>query len=472
MNRSGWILLAACALAPTIARAQPACGSGSGAAIGISNLVTGEVVGYELLLIKGTLSQSATAISLDLASGVGVSSPPPAYNNDPFWLARHVPEWPAGGGRFKAMVHLVPGPNRIVLSAPGHRTRCLDITYNPSPSPYRLRMTFVLAKDTPEDLDVFRAAPGDSSGMLSAKRRLAFGALLIETAIAELMYQAGYPRRTVAFKRDARGQAEVTVYHSKRTDAELRAKTPDELYDVFRGELDTALQDGRTKFVCMLGGFGSGALGGNSQAMFGTTTLYSWAQGLDEMLYRFTDARKPREFQLEDESAFRGTFWSNYSTGIGATLHELGHALGLPNLEEQDDVMQRGFDRFNRIFMLHEDGALVTDQAIHFGETSADLLWRSNWVLAPAASTRLAGGASAHGARLARVGREVSLVLPAAADAGVELYSAKGRKVAMLGGGRLGAGEHRFALPGLEAGSYVCVARMGGRTLRAPVLIP
>lgn len=475
MKRIGWLsrlLLAGSALAPLHPHAQTVCGSGSGASIGISNLTQGEVVGYELLLIKGSMAQSAEKISLDLDGGIAAGYPPP-YLNDPLWLPRHVRDWPAGGGRFKAMVHLVPGPNRIMLSAPGHRTRCLDITYSPSPSPNRLRMTFVLAKDTPLDPNVFRAAPGDSSGIISAKRRLAFGALLIETAMAELMYQAGYPRRTVAFKRDARGQAEVTVYHSKRSDAELRAKTPDELYDVFRGELDTALQDGRTKFVCMLGGFGSGALGGSSQAMFGTTTLYSWAQGLDEILQRFTDERKPREFQLEDESAFRGTFWSNYSTGIGATLHELGHALGLPNLDEEDDVMQRGFDRFNRIFMLHEDGGLISDQAVHYGATSSELLWKSPWVLAPSTSARLATAGSAGGARLARVGRSVSLVLPAGTDVAVDLYSAQGRGLAKLSVGRLGAGEHRIALPELDAGSYVCVARLGnGRVLRTPVLVP
>ena len=471
MNRIVWMLLAGSAIAPMALRAQSPCGLGSGTSIGVSNLSQGEVVGYELLLIKGTLALAAESISLDLA-GATIGAPPP-YANDPLWLPRHVRQWPAGGGRFKALVHLVPGPNRIVLSATGHKTRCLDVTYSPSASPNRLRMTFVLAKDTPEGPDVFPWVPGDSSGIISAKRRLAFGALLIETAMAELMYQAGYPRRTVYFKRDARGQAEVTVYHSKRTDAELRAKSPDELYDVFRGELDTALQDGRTKFVCMLGGFGSGALGGNSQAMFGTTTLYSWAQGLDELLQRFTDERKPSEFQLEDESAFRGTFWSNYSTGIGATLHELGHALGLPNLDEQDDVMQRGFDRFNRIFMLHEDGGLVEKQAVHYGETSADLLWKSPWVLAPSTSTRLATAASAGGAKLARMGNGVSLVLPAGTVVSVDLYSAQGRKLARMSAGRMGAGEHRIALPELEAGSYLCVARMpGGKTLRTPVLVP
>jgi hypothetical protein len=458
-------LLAGSALAPSATRAQEACGQGVGADIAVANLAQGETVGYELLLVKGTLSPSADAVYLDRSGDESASAPPAAE------APKRVRQWPAGGGRFKALIHLKPGPNRLMLSAPGHRTRCLDIVYSPpAPAANRLRMVFVLAADTPEGPDVFRTAPGDSSGIASAKRRLGFGALLMESAMAELMYQAGYPRRTASFRRDSRGNVDVTVFHSRYTDAQLRAKTPDELYDVFRVELDSSLQDGRTKFVCMLGGFGSGALGGTNQAMFGTSTLYSWAQGLDEMVARFTDGRKPGEFQLEDESAFRNTFWSNYSTGIGATLHEVGHALGLRNLDEENEVMQRGFDRFNRIFMLREDGKLVTDQAVHYGPTSSDLLWRSPWVLAPAPVGLRARSLAEP--RLDRIGNAVVLRLSAAEAVAVDLHSARGARLARMAAGRLSAGDHAFALPRLPPGLYFCSVRRAGNALRIPVVIP
>ncbi len=468
-------LLALAPLAPSFARAESACGQGTGPDIAITNLAQGETVGYELLLIKGAVAANIESVNLNLGDNAidYASEPPP--EEDRVFLPRMVHDWPAGGGRFKAIVHLAKGPNRIVLSAPGYRTRCLDINYAPSASTYRTRIVFVLAKDALEDPSLFQSAPGDSSGVVSAKRRLGFGALLIETAMAELMYQANYPRRTVHFRRDSRDQVDVTLFHSKRTDTELRSKTPDQLYDLFRGELDSTLQDGHTKFLCMLGGFGSGALGGNNQAMFGTSTLYSWAQGLDELIPRFSDSRKPGEFKLEDESAFRNTFWSNYSTGIGATLHELGHALGLPNLDEPDDVMQRGFDRFNRIFMLKEEGTLITDQAVHYGTTSADLLSRSPWVVA-AGPVSLKPQARAPGtdARLARVGDRISLQLPAAARLSLDLYSARGAKLARIATGSMAAGPHSFRLPHLEPGVYVCAARFaaGAQALRLAIAIP
>lgn len=40
-------------------------------------------------------------------------------------------------------------------------------------------------------------------------------------------------------------------------------------------------------------------------------------------------------------------------------------ALGLPRSSEVNDIMERGFDRSNRIFMMHEDGAVITDSAVH-----------------------------------------------------------------------------------------------------------
>lgn len=42
----------------------------------------------------------------------------------------------------------------------------------------------------------------------------------------------------------------------------------------------------------------------------------------------------------------RGTFWANYSTTLGAALHELGHCFDLMHMPE--GIMARGFDDMNR----------------------------------------------------------------------------------------------------------------------------
>lgn len=471
MKVKGFVLLAIAVWAMGEARAQSACGQGSGPYITVSNLRQNEVVGYELLLIKGSVSASVEKVNVDLGGTIATAAGPPTQYAATNEYAKVVREWPAGAGRFKAMAHLRRGPNRIVLSAPGHRNTCLDINFSPSPAQNKIRMVFVLAKDGSEGAGVIPAAPGDLADMAAAKRKLAFGALLMETAMAEMMYDAGYPRQTVNFKRDARGNVDVTVFHSAHLDLTLRAKTADELWDLFHGELDTAFQDGRTIFLSMLGDFGAGALGGRNQAMFGTSTLYSWAQGLDELTHRFTDDRKPRDFQLEDESGFRNAFWANYSTGIGATLHELGHALGLPHSGDANDIMERGFDRFNRIFMMREDGGLITDPAVHYSPTSASLLYQSPWVNGSGPAGIVVKPRS-EGSPSQRSRKSITLDL-AAGDVTLDLHAPDGAKAASLFKGRLPGGRHEFALPELSPGLYFCALKQGGsRKSVSRILIP
>ncbi len=54
------------------------------------------------------------------------------------------------------------------------------------------------------------------------------------------------------------------------------------------------------------------------------------------------------------DSVGRHTFWAAASTTIGAALHELGHTFALPHSRDNQDIMTRGFDRFNRVFTLLE----------------------------------------------------------------------------------------------------------------------
>ncbi|GEM_PF-1526645 len=440
-------------------RAQTGCGQGAGQDITVTNLAQNETVGYELLLIKGNLGATADGIHLDQGPVLSGSQSAPPEASDGSGAPKAVRDWPAGGGRFKALVHLKRGQNRIMLSAEGHKTFCLDVNYSPNPSANRIRVVFVLAQDGSEGAGVIPGPPGDISDLPSAKKRLAFGALLLETAMAELLHDAGRSRRTVNFKRDSRGLVEVTVFHSAYKDVDLRTKTPDQLWETFHDELDSAFQDGRTIFLSMLGGFGGGALGGGSQAMFGTSTLYSWAQDLGELTNRFSDERKPGDFQLEDESGFRNAFWANYSTGIGATMHELGHALGLPHSGDGNDIMERGFDRFNRIFMIKEEGALITDEAVRYSPSSADRLFQSPWVLPSAPAGVVAKARRNADLTLGRIGNRITLSASASGPVTVDLFAPDGVRAARLFMGTLAAGEHGFTLPRLTPGLYFCAVK-------------
>ena len=61
--------------------------------------------------------------------------------------------------------------------------------------------------------------------------------------------------------------------------------------------------------------------------IFGSHLTHSWPENTDELITRFTDARKIDFSQLADDSS--PNKFEALNTGIGAFLHELGHAFGL-----------------------------------------------------------------------------------------------------------------------------------------------
>lgn len=49
-------------------------------------------------------------------------------------------------------------------------------------------------------------------------------------------------------------------------------------------------------------------------------------------------------------SPYRGTYWANYATGLGASIHELGHCFDLAHTPK--GIMGRGFDDMNHVFTM------------------------------------------------------------------------------------------------------------------------
>ncbi len=71
-----------------------------------------------------------------------------------------------------------------------------------------------------------------------------------------------------------------------------------------------------------LGGCGNPRLG-----VFGSHLLHAWPENLNELVNRLTDSRKIDFQQLADDSS--ATKFEAFNTGIGALLHEIGHAFSL-----------------------------------------------------------------------------------------------------------------------------------------------
>ncbi|WXH31908.1 hypothetical protein WA016_05887 [Myxococcus stipitatus] len=307
----------------------------------VENLKDGERLRYPLALLSGSVPGEVTQVSAGLP-------------NEPKRT------WPAFGGRFKTLVPLLPGENDVLLETGGVLHR-FALGYKPMTTPYAVRFVYVLPADGEGRFD---APAGEPNDLASALRRIATAAELLQTFTAEALEAQGSGRRTFRIARDGSGAPIVQTFRSRLTTAQAHAMDGNALWSHFYSELESMPNRNGTIDVAIMSMthfdpvrkkvLAHTALGGGRLGLFGSGGLHTWAQSLDEVAARFLDERRIDTEVLLDDSAFRGTHWANYATGLGATMHELGHCLSLPHPTDNMSVMSRGFDFINRTFMVQE----------------------------------------------------------------------------------------------------------------------
>lgn len=336
-----------------------------GGEIRVDNLREGERVGYELLLIKGAAGGGADCIRV---SGGGESR-----------------SWDVVEGRYKAMVQLDSGLNRIRLEAEGDGPRDFTVYYEPKRGGEYVRLVYVIAADSDGR---FQAPYGAADDIECAKKKIAFAGLLMQTATAELMYEAGYGRKTFRLMRDSSGEVATVVHRSRLSMGEAHGMDGHGIYKKLYKELSGVGRNCRNLAIMQMTRFDAGAgkayahtaLGAGSLALMGSGGLHAWAEGLDDIGGCFSDQRRVDSVGLLDDSAFRKTFWANYATGLGACLHEIGHSFGLDHSGDNRGIMERGFDRINRVFMLTEGMRAFESERIRWAPESARILAAGRWL--------------------------------------------------------------------------------------------
>lgn len=287
---------------------------------------------------------------------------------------------------FKVLIPLQVGVNEITLHD-GRQTSTLRLHYLPADNPKKVRMMYAIAAD---DDGRFVAEPGMPNSMEDAKARIALQALLMQSATAEMLYKGARQRITYALQLDAAGNPAVPTLRLPLTRAQLYAKTDQEIYQVIERALQDADMFENVKSMVTMGfsNYRNGqflahaALGGGNLGIFGALHLYACPAQLDQVLSSFSNDKTINIDILPEDSGGRGTYWAQCATGMGASLHELGHSFGLDHTP--GGIMARGFDHFNRLFVMREPGfatalTMANEGGAKWDAASIDVLLRSEW---------------------------------------------------------------------------------------------
>ncbi|XP_068678882.1 uncharacterized protein [Montipora foliosa] len=380
--------------------------------IRILNYIQGDVVCHPLVLLAGTITDqgsNTTGQETSLqTSDNSVSGRPyqvqvleatstrecSVYSNpkESTLLVRckdHEMSWPVVEGGFKVVVPLAIGENLISLNLKETDSENisfleLKLTYTPLSLSRLVRVVYVKCADSDGSFDAPVSAPCDLD---SAAKRLSFNARLLQTFTAESLFQHGLGRKTFRLEEDESGFPKVHIFTSKLTSSEALNMSGNQLYDTFSKELEcSSLYDPMCKFWTFMSCThydpppvsqfdeklitkyvkAHTALGGGYFALFGTGGLHTWASSIDELVACFTDTRHINKLELFDDSGGRGTYWANYATGLGASMHELGHCFDLAHTPK--GIMSRGFDDMNAVWTLWRKPPSVQDDLLLSGK--------------------------------------------------------------------------------------------------------
>jgi len=303
----------------------------------IDNFQPADVVRYPVVIVNGSADGPEMAIGTSWGSAI---------------------RFPVINHRYSSIVELKPGVNMLLLHS-GSETMKFRLDYKPMTSPYKVVAVYVTAQD---EKDTYYTT--DAKDRFPIRQKFDVALKLMQAFTADAMNRAGYGRKTFALELDKNGKVDVLFVKSPKKGDEIRALDSNGIYAHVYDVLKVQFPEATTKWCGLLGfttfdpiakkSLGHLALGGGSQALFGSGSMQWWPTSLKDVPKVFVNTSTLDPTKTFEDSAFRHTVWSNVSTAYGATLHELGHTFGLPHSPDKFSVMSRGFDFFSRSFTVVE----------------------------------------------------------------------------------------------------------------------
>ena len=348
-----------------------------GGEIRVVNHQAGSTIRYPVALLRGELTdRSATEIVVENESSQRASRKIVGVARD---------------GRFKALAELVPGENRLRLTS-GQDVVTLVMTYKPQTNPYFVRVIY-MTDSTGETAyqSQFDKDPQDYADKLDTSIKL------LQTFTAERLHDIGLGRHTFHLEFDDNGRVKIHTLKGDKPAAFSYGLKDGDWYGHVYGWVKGQFADRHSKNIVIAAYtrfdpvqkkvFAHTALGGGDLGLFGGGSLFTWPSSLQDTFRVFGDETEIDATKVHEDSAGRKTVWATASTTIGATLHEMGHAFGLPHCSDGLCIMTRGFDRLNRVFTLVEprskhnrDPLVFAEKDVaYFAPVSATSLRASRW---------------------------------------------------------------------------------------------
>lgn len=303
--------------------------------------------------------------------------------------------WPTRESTFKALVHLVPGPNRIRLDytppGPAHATvhsSWVGINYLPPLNVPPLQLAIVLGRDS--DGRFATGSENDTAGEFgldAAIRKFRVAAYLWQAFTGEQMYRNRFGRRCFRYEEEwqpgtlgaqdvdsdqMRSEAKVHIVRCDETVAELRAlgarpSNDNTLYNVAKNAIKKHfnLQPGQKQYVSALmldndwnaetetargNAAACSSKDGLNMAIFSSHGLHTYPSCIEEVVPALTDFRR-----AEDKVNGNNEYTSNWETttsSIGVQLRGSGRVFGCPG--GGSGIMGSAYIPFNRTFTVWE----------------------------------------------------------------------------------------------------------------------
>ncbi|KAK6359563.1 hypothetical protein TWF696_000716 [Orbilia brochopaga] len=305
--------------------------------------------------------------------------------------------WPVSDGYFRALVHLEPGPNRLEFEYISSKAASpvkshMTLHMMPLAAP-PLHLVILLGRDSPATFDCPpEKMRTQGNGLDAAIRKFRMAAYLWQAYTAEEMVRNKFGRRTFRFEEEWSTQSishrdkaprmvpRVHVLRCDKTVAEIRdleiaQQNPNgarkgELWEIavkaVREHFDPkSVYERRHVAVLILDSkwdtranmiTGHAALGGGAghvqMGIFGSHSLHSWPMFIEDVVPAFTDCTRTDTKIVANDAGESGSYWEACTVGIGAFLHEVGHAFGCPH--QPSGIMVRDYVRLNRSFVTRE----------------------------------------------------------------------------------------------------------------------